>query len=142
MAEPMDGITVHRHDSSRMERFAAWGGKLAPWLSGDIDQESCYASFEEFRPEEPVGDWFYWYDEIDFGISGECICRFRSPPLFDSEHELHLTAGDLFLIRKGTVASFEVVGSEPFVHVIIQMPRPEHVAVEDSPSFTSPDSGG
>ncbi len=124
-----------------MSRFAAWENKLAPWLSGDIDEEFCYASFEEFRPEEPVGDWFYWYDEVDFGISGACICRFRSPPLFDELHERELRAGDLFLIRKGTVASFEVVGSEPFVHVIVQMPRPEYVALEDSASFTSPGNG-
>jgi hypothetical protein len=48
-----------------MQRFAAWDGALAPWLSGDIDVAECYASFEEFRPEEPSGDWFYWYDEVD-----------------------------------------------------------------------------
>jgi hypothetical protein len=135
----VNGISVHRHDPAAMRRFAAWAGKLAPWLSGDIDEESCYASFEEFRPEEPVGDWFYWYDEVDFGLSGSCLCTFRSPPLFDEEHRLELTAGDLFLIPKGTVARFEVVGSEPFVHIIVQMPRPEYVAVEEGPSFTSPE---
>jgi hypothetical protein len=130
-------IKAHRYDRDRMQRFAAWEGRLAPWLSGDIDQESCYASFEEFRPEEPVGDWFYWYDEVDYGISGRCLARFRSPPFFDRLHEVELGAGDLFRIRKGSVASFEVLGEEPFVHIIVQMPRPPYVADEDQPSFTN-----
>lgn len=133
-------ITVHRYDRDRMQRFAAWEGKLAPWLSGDIDEEHCYASFEEFRPEEPVGDWFYWYDEVDYGISGRCLARFRSPPFFDQVHERALGPGDLFYIRKGSVASFEVLGDEPFVHIIVQMPRPPYVSDEDQPSFTNQDA--
>jgi hypothetical protein len=130
-------IKAHRYDRDRMQRFAAWEGKLAPWLSGEIDEEHCYASFEEFRPEEPVGDWFYWYDEVDYGISGRCLARFRTPPFFDQQHQVELGAGDLFYIRKGTVASFEVLGEKPFVHIIVQMPRPQYVADEDQPSFTN-----
>ena len=131
-------IRKHRYDKNRMLRFPAWAGKLAPWLSGDIDTPECYASFEEFRPEEPAGDWFYWYDEVDYAISGECQCTFRTPPTFDKEYRMHLKAGDLFFIRIGTVARFEVIGDAPFVHVIVQMPRPPYTAEEEGgPSFTT-----
>lgn len=130
-------LRAHRYDKNEMQRFGAWGGKLAPWLAGNIDTPECYASYEEFRPEEPSGDWFYWYDEVDYAISGACEAIFRCPPNFDVEHRLELAAGDLFLIPKGTVARFEVVGDEPFVHVIVQMPRPPHTSEEGQPSFTS-----
>jgi len=134
---PSGPIKAHRYDKAQMKRFSAWGGKVAPWLSGDIDAPSAYASFEEFRAEEPTGDWFYWYDEINYAISGSCLCTFRSPPDFDLEHKLTLEAGDLFFIREGSVARFKVIGSAPFVHVIVQMPRPSHAAAEEGgPSFT------
>ncbi|MDE0046653.1 MAG: cupin domain-containing protein [bacterium] len=133
-------IEAHRYDSARMQRFGAWAGKCAPWLSGDIDTPECYASFEEFRPDEPAGDWFYWYDEVDYAVSGACQAFFRSPPNFDVEHRLHLEAGDLFFIRVGTVARFEVIGDEPFVHIIVQMPRPPYTAEEGRPSFTAAES--
>ena len=124
-----------------MRRFAAWDGEVAPWLSGDIDRPDCYASFEEFRPDEPAGDWFYWYAEVDYGISGACLCTYRVPPLFDDEHQLELAAGDLILIPKGAVARFEVIGDEPFVHLIVQMPRPDSVAADpDGRSFNSEQS--
>ncbi len=133
-------IEAHRYDPARMQRFGAWAGKCAPWLSGDIDTPECYASFEEFRPDEPAGDWFYWYDEVDYAVSGACQAIFRSPPNFDIEHRLHLEAGDLFFIRVGTVARFEVIGDEPFVHIIVQMPRPPYTAEEGRPSFTATES--
>lgn len=132
-----ESIQAYRYHPKRMQRFEAWGGKVAPWLSGDIDTPECYASFEEFRPGETSGDWFYWYDEVDYAISGECEAVFRSPPNFDVEHRMRLTAGDLFLISIGTVARFEVIGDEPFVHIIVQMPRPPHTAEEGRPSFTT-----
>ena len=126
-----------------MQRFAAWAGKTAPWLSGDIDTPTCYASFEEFRPEEPAGDWFYWYDEVDYGISGECECIFRSPPNFDIEHP-HASQGRRSLLHsyRVTIARFEVIGDEPFVHLIVQMPRPPYTAEEGRPSFTSDNPAG
>lgn len=133
-------IETHRYDPARMQRFGAWAGKCAPWLSGDIDTPECYASFEEFRPNEPAGDWFYWYDEVDYAVSGACEAIFRSPPSFDIEHRMYLEAGDLFFIRVGTVARFEVIGDEPFVHIIVQMPRPPYTAEEGRPSFTATES--
>jgi len=134
----MSRIITYRYDQSRMKRFSAWAGKLAPWLSGDIDTPTAYASFEEFRPEEPAGDWFYWYDELKYAISGTCLCTFRSPPDFDLIHEMPLEAGDLFFIRKGTVARFDVAGDAPFVHVIVQMPRPPYASADEGgPAFTN-----
>jgi hypothetical protein len=130
-------IKAYRYNQGRMKRFSAWENRVAPWLSGDIDTPDCYASFEEFRSEEPAGNWFYWYDEVDYVISGACECIFRSPPNFNKEHRMQLHAGDLFFIRTGTVARFEVKGGEPFVHVIVQMPRPPYSSEEGRPSFTS-----
>ena len=50
---------------------------------------------------------------------------------------MRLKAGDLFFIRIGTVARFQVIGDDPFVHLIVQMPRPPNTAEEGRPSFTS-----
>lgn len=51
---------------------------------------------------------------------------------------MRLRAGDLFYIRIGTVARFDVIGEEPSIHIIVQMPRPPHTSEGSLPSFTTP----
>jgi len=129
-----DPITIHRYSHDRMVRLAAWDDSTAPWLSGDIDQESCYASFEEFRPDEPADYWHYWYDEVTYAISGRCEATVKYPPSFNGEHRVALGAGDLFLVKTGWSVRFDVVGEEPFVHVVVQLPRARNSSSDGSSS--------
>jgi len=132
-------VSVHAYTPSALVRLPSWGGRTAPWLSGDIDVPECYASFEEFRPEEPADFWHYWYDEVTYVISGECEATICYPPNFNDEDRVRLRAGDLFLIKRGWSARFDVIGEDAFVHIIVQMPRAPHVEAESptGASFTS-----
>lgn len=119
-------LEVAKFEPSKLRKFSAREGHFNCWLSADIDTSESYASFEEFRPGEEIGEWHYWYDETFYFISGRAECFWLNPPAFDEWHNRIIEGGDLLLIRKGMTVKWKVLDDEPLRFVFIAMPRPRY----------------
>jgi mannose-6-phosphate isomerase-like protein (cupin superfamily) len=132
-------VQVRRWVHSEMRHFEAFAGQLSNWLGGDVDQPECFAAFEEFRPEEPAsrGVWTNWYDEVDIVVGGSALCTIWLPPTHIEARSTTLVPGDVILVPCGARVVFDAQGSDPYCHLIVQMPRPAATAEQDSASFTN-----
>ncbi len=121
----MKEIEIHEFDAGRLERFPVRGNDFVNWADTVINEESCVAAFQEFRPEEPMGYWVMFYDEIHYGLSGEADLIYKLPPNYDEEKTVRVKAGSLYLLPIGADTNWRVVGDEPYRSLFDIMPRPK-----------------
>ena len=121
-------ITKHRFDETKLKRVEVRGGEYVDWLQMAIHEPSCSAAFQEFRPDEKLGYWVFWYDQVHFALKGKAKCIYRVPPTYDEEHVLEVGEGDLYLLPIGYQARWEVIGDEPYRTLFVNMPNPKYFA--------------
>jgi len=119
-------ITKHKFESDKLERYEAREGDYVDWIQKAISEPSCSAAFQEFRPEEKLGYWVFWYDQVHFALKGRAKCIYRVPPLYPEEFTLEVGEGDLYLLPIGYQVRWEVIGDEPYRTLFVNMPNPPH----------------
>jgi hypothetical protein len=123
-------ISTHRFDRGHLVRAAIREGEYVEWLDAPINIESCVAGFVEFRPNGLAGSFVIYYDEIQYGLSGEADLIYRLPPIYDREFTTRVAAGDLYFLPIGTEVRYDVIGPDPYVIMYAVMPRPKYFGQE------------
>jgi mannose-6-phosphate isomerase-like protein (cupin superfamily) len=108
-------------------------GSIVTFGDVGLNERGCIAAFEELRPEEPMQEsWTFWFDEFHYVLQGEVEITFTSPPFHDREEKNIVAAGDAYFTPIGTCAKWKIIGTEPFRHLNVVMPRPETYSFESN----------
>jgi hypothetical protein len=118
-------IKKFTYDGSKLKRLDFKQGSIVTFGDVGINEPGCIAAFEEMRPEIPMKDWWpFWFDEFHYVIKGKAEITYTSPPFHEKEEKIIVEAGDAYLTPIGICATWKIIGSEPFLHLNVVMPRP------------------
>jgi ethanolamine utilization protein EutQ (cupin superfamily) len=114
-------FVVQKVDPSTMQPVHFPTKNLTMLLDTLIDEAGATAGVEAFTPEDGC-EWSYFFDEVQYVLSGSADIEYALAPLYDKWQKTHASAGSMYLIPKGSHVKFKVLGDEPFVHTWVVMP--------------------
>ncbi len=89
---------------------------------------------EAFLPNTVV-NWAFWHDEVHIVTRGTAEVTYTLGPNHRKQVTKTFQAGDTYVIPDGARVRFQV-GSEPFVHICVIMPRFEYSKDARMDSYT------
>jgi len=123
-------IKKFRYEKDKLKRLDFKQGNVVVFSDVGLNESGCIAAFEELRPDIPMKEgWPFWFDEFHYVIKGKAEITFTSPPFHEKEEKIVVEAGDAYFTPIGTIATWKIIGLEPFLHLNVVMPRPESFRV-------------
>jgi quercetin dioxygenase-like cupin family protein len=101
-----------------------------PYVFGDnylhvyVREPSADLGIAEYPPRS-VSQWNWWHDEVQYALEGECDFIYSLPPFHIKKEMVTLTAGDFYLIHKGTYGVYRNKKDKPYRVLFTVMPAPK-----------------
>ena len=99
------------------------GGGLHRMVGVGIDEPCCQVVYEDFFPGYEY-KWTTWVDQIDYVVSGKAEITFYQPPSLEVKQTVLVEAPSIYLIPRGTVLTWKVIGEDVYRHFSFDIPNP------------------
>jgi mannose-6-phosphate isomerase-like protein (cupin superfamily) len=99
-----------------------------------VNDRRATLAYESFAAGATV-NWAFWHDEVHVVMGGEAKCTYTLGPNHRKQVSKTFRKGDTYLIPNGARVRFDI-GSEPYLHVCVIMPRFEFSKDERLDSYT------
>lgn len=116
-------LRVVKFNQENLRQEVYLRGKMECLVDWAINEPGCCAGFIEFNKVSEA-DYPFAHNEIHYVLSGKARYSFTSHPNYMEEGAETMEAGDLCLIRYGTMAKFEPL-ERPYRVLYVVMPMPE-----------------
>ena len=110
-------------DSLEPQPMELLGGGLWRMVGIGIDQPPCQLVYEDFFPGYEYR-WTTWVDQLDFVTQGKAEITYLQPPALEEKITILVEAPCIYLIPRGTLLTWKVLGDEIYRHISVDIPNP------------------
>lgn len=110
-------------DSVEPQPMDLLGGGLWRMVGIGIDQPPCQLVYEDFYPGYEYR-WTTWVDQLDFVTHGKAEITYLQPPALEEKITILVEAPCIYLIPRGTLLTWKVLGDEIYRHISVDIPNP------------------